>query len=316
MGNFFISYSRSDIPWATWIAWQLEERGYEVVLEAWDIRPGHNSVLEMNRAATEAERILVVLSSSFLESLYTQPEWATAFAADPKGEQRRLIPIRVQECQPQGLLASIAFIDLVGLEEIEARETLLEGLASSGKPLIAPGFPGAGKKGSEPAGRPDFPGGTMQPANPAVEQAGLRRAVPSIGSRPIAWKIPGLLGVCLAVLVVVGFILPWPDNYPPPHITEVDVSRPVDDSVNIQISFSVEQMPPNGKVLVQVGADREFQGLWIPTQPLDDWSIGGALVGAPVRPEPQGWIRLIVVDAQGKRVAASEPWQFDMPGKL
>jgi hypothetical protein len=32
MKNFFISYNSADNQWAQWIAWQLEEAGYTIVI--------------------------------------------------------------------------------------------------------------------------------------------------------------------------------------------------------------------------------------------------------------------------------------------
>lgn len=62
MKDFFVNYNKADRPWAEWIAWRLEEAGYSTVIQAWDFRPGSNFVLEMHRAAQEAERTVAVLS--------------------------------------------------------------------------------------------------------------------------------------------------------------------------------------------------------------------------------------------------------------
>ena len=115
MKDFFISYNKADRTWAEWIAWQLEEVAYSVVIQAWDFRPGSNFVLDMQRGLVEAERVVAVLSPDFLESLYTQPEWATAFAADPTGARKTLLPVRVRECKLTGLLSQITYINLVEL---------------------------------------------------------------------------------------------------------------------------------------------------------------------------------------------------------
>lgn len=48
--DFFISYTRTDLSWAEWIAWQLEKGGYSAIIQAWDFRPGSNFILEMNKA--------------------------------------------------------------------------------------------------------------------------------------------------------------------------------------------------------------------------------------------------------------------------
>jgi hypothetical protein len=77
--DFFASYTSADRPWAEWIAWQLEDGGYSVRIQAWDFGAGANFVLEMDEAARVSQRTLAVLSPAFLESRYCGPEWAVAF---------------------------------------------------------------------------------------------------------------------------------------------------------------------------------------------------------------------------------------------
>jgi hypothetical protein len=127
MKDFFISYNRADRQWAEWIAWQLEDKGYSIVIQDWDFRPGGNFALDMQRAATEAEGAIAVLSPDYRTSLFAAPEWAAAFAQDPTGEKGLLLPVRVRECELKGLLPQIVYIDLVGVEEAEAGERLLHG---------------------------------------------------------------------------------------------------------------------------------------------------------------------------------------------
>jgi TIR domain len=156
--DFFISYNSADRAWAEWIAWHLEHADFTTVLQAWDFRPGSNFVVEMNRA-TGAQRTIAVLSPEYLGASFPQPEWAAAFAHDPEGLERTLVPVRVRVCQPTGLLAQIVYIDLVGLDEEAARERLLEGVAERGKPLVAPTFPGGAPRFE--AEEPVYPGETQ-----------------------------------------------------------------------------------------------------------------------------------------------------------
>ncbi|MBW4700074.1 MAG: TIR domain-containing protein [Aphanocapsa lilacina HA4352-LM1] len=160
--DFFVSYTKADRPWATWIAWALEEAGYTTVLDVWDFQPGSNFVLEMQKAAVQAERTVAVLSAHYLAALYTQPEWAAAFAADPQGKQRKLVPVRVGKCELSGLLQPIVFVDLVGLSEGDARVALLGAFSARTKPSEPPAFPGDGAQGvpSSPTApeRAPFPG--------------------------------------------------------------------------------------------------------------------------------------------------------------
>lgn len=142
MKDFFISYNKADKAWADWIAWTLEENHYTVEYQAWDFRPGGNFVLKMQEAASGTKKTIAVLSNNYLNAEYTQPEWAVAFARDPKGVDQTLIPIRVEQCSPEGLLSPLIYIDLVGHAEEKARNAILEGLKERAKPDEAPNFPG------------------------------------------------------------------------------------------------------------------------------------------------------------------------------
>lgn len=157
--DFFISYNRHDRDWAEWIAWQLQEAGYSVVLQAWDFLPGSNFVLEMDRAARDAARTIAVLSHTYVASRFTAPEWAAAFAKDPEGGSRKLIPVRVRNVDLDGMLAQIVYIDLLDLDQAAARQRLLAGIQGQLRPEIAPHFPPAVKPAGPPAvpATPSFP---------------------------------------------------------------------------------------------------------------------------------------------------------------
>ena len=157
MKDFFISYNRADRTWAEWIAWQVESAGYTTVLQAWDFRPGSNFVLEMQRAAAEAERTIAVLSPDYVQARFTQPEWAAAFAQDPTGEKETLLPVRVRECELKGLLSPIVYIDLMGLDEAAAGGALLSGVKRErARPSKPPAFPAAIQRPAQAP--PRFPG--------------------------------------------------------------------------------------------------------------------------------------------------------------
>jgi len=152
MADFFISYTSVDGGWAEWIAYVLEENGFDVIIQAWDFRPGSNFVLEMQKAATEANRTIVVLSPDYLKSRFTSPEWAAGFAEDPQGLARKLLPIMVRDCSPPGLLRPLVHISLVGQDEETARDLVLNGAnAKRAKPTKRPLFPGTMDKSTAKA---------------------------------------------------------------------------------------------------------------------------------------------------------------------
>lgn len=118
--DFFISYTLADKQWAEWTGYVLEEQGFNVIIQAWDFRPGSNFVIEMQRAAEGASRTIMVLSPDYLQSQFAAPEWAAAFAKDPQGIERKLVPVVVRVCQPEGMLKPLVHVDLTGRSELDA----------------------------------------------------------------------------------------------------------------------------------------------------------------------------------------------------
>ncbi|MDQ3981013.1 MAG: FxSxx-COOH system tetratricopeptide repeat protein, partial [Actinomycetota bacterium] len=130
--------------------------GFTTVLQAWDFRPGSNFAVDMHDALRRSDRVLALLSEAYLASAFAASEWAAAFATDPTGRQGRLLPVRVGECQPDGLLHGVVYVDLVGGDPEEAKRRLLAAVRQGrSKPPTLPAFPGARTPG--PAAQ-SFPG--------------------------------------------------------------------------------------------------------------------------------------------------------------
>ena len=160
--DFFISYTQADRRWAEWIAWQLQGT-YRVIIQAWDFAPGTNFLAKMDEALQGSGRTLLVLTPAALSSRYVREEWTAAL------QQERLVPVRVVEFDPAGLLGARSYIDLVGLDEDGARERLIESLKPPTRPDTTPAFPGHDAV-SEPAlaERPTYPG-ALPPAAPTFQ---------------------------------------------------------------------------------------------------------------------------------------------------
>lgn len=142
--DFFVSFTRVDLEWARWIAWVLENEGHEVVFQEKDMQPGHNIVRQM-QTGTTATRTIAVLSPTYADRPFPLSEWGAAYVQDPDGVARKLIPVRVKEYTPTGLLAAIVYIDLVGVDRDEARLRLLSGVKAERPRLeTEPPFPGRG----------------------------------------------------------------------------------------------------------------------------------------------------------------------------
>jgi hypothetical protein len=199
--SIFVSYTQADRVWAEWIAWTLEDAGYPVKIQAWDFRPGSNFVVEMDLAARESDRTVVVLSSHFLQSGFTQPEWTAAFARDPKGREKRVVPVRIDDCTPDGLLRQIVWIDLVGLSKEAAQVALLRGLKDRDKPLVPPSFPEG-----RPASVVPFPG-SLSPQLPlSHDHLPTPHGQPSLrGKAPAAVTLIVFANAFLLVILGVTF---------------------------------------------------------------------------------------------------------------
>lgn len=181
MADFFISFNKNDRKWAAWIAWTLRDAGYSVIFQDWDFRPGEYFGIKMHEALRSSKRMIAVLSQSYLDAMFTYPEWTTMFAQDPKGAKRKLVPVKVGACDPDGLLTTLIHLDLIGLRAEEAKTALLNGLEATVTPVRGP-FPGPSDEESQAEGNP----GPPEPAPPEPVAAEPASALPK---RP--WVFPG-----------------------------------------------------------------------------------------------------------------------------
>ena len=128
MEDFFINYTSPDRPWAEWIAWTLEESGYSVEASSWQ---PDDTVTQVWRRSANFDRGIVLLSKSYLKLMDAAPEQAVLEDLYRLIRDRKLIPVRVEECSPTGWLAAIAYLDLVGTSEPEAEQAILDALQKS-----------------------------------------------------------------------------------------------------------------------------------------------------------------------------------------
>lgn len=182
--DFFVSYTQTDRSWAEWVAWQLEEAGYRVLVQAWDFVPNSSWTHSMHKGVSQSDRTVALLSQAYTRSEYATAEWQAAWAADPLGERGKLMVLRVEDCPRPGLLAQVVGIDLFDRPEDKARQALLRAVRSAqegrSKPAQAPAFPGA------------TTGATTAGASPRAAAArAVPARVPFPGTGPRVWNAPG-----------------------------------------------------------------------------------------------------------------------------
>ncbi|WP_322749804.1 MULTISPECIES: toll/interleukin-1 receptor domain-containing protein, partial [unclassified Frankia] len=112
----------------------------------WDFVPGSHWMTRMADGVRGADRVIAVLSYAYSRSPYERAVREEAFAVDPDGRTRRVIPIRVEDCPCPVLLNRVRSFDLFGLSEDKARSVLLDSIHAAvdgrGKPPAEPLYPG------------------------------------------------------------------------------------------------------------------------------------------------------------------------------
>ncbi|MDR2019009.1 MAG: toll/interleukin-1 receptor domain-containing protein [Syntrophobacterales bacterium] len=155
--KYFISYTERDKAWATWIAGVLEEHGQTARIQAWDILPGENFITKMDNFLRECDVCIPIFSEAYLDSAYCKEEWTNAFGRAVKKKDKKIIPVRVTNVEPDGLLYGLVCIDLHDVhDEEKAEQKLLIGIGLQKVSREKPPFPGSAKQ------RAPFPGSLPQ----------------------------------------------------------------------------------------------------------------------------------------------------------
>ena len=132
--DVFISYSHRDQEWVrSDLLTKLESKGLQVCIDYRDFEVGAASVAEMRRAVSTSRKTLLVLTNDYLRSSWTEFEFLMIQTLDPGNRQRRLIPLRKEECPLPNEIGYLNFVDFANPvdQEIEWRK-LLTALGPSG----------------------------------------------------------------------------------------------------------------------------------------------------------------------------------------
>jgi hypothetical protein len=92
---------------------------------------GQDLLARAAQALAESEWVVVVLSPAYLASPYAGQAWLGALLQDP-AHLERLLPVRIEPCDPPPQLAGVTLVDLYHLEESAARSSLRNSIARRG----------------------------------------------------------------------------------------------------------------------------------------------------------------------------------------
>ena len=136
--DFMISCAIEDIAWGRRIASRLAAEGFRaVLLDEAQHQSSHYAEL-CAQTRRRCKKVLAIMSLTGLES----PEeefWQTVCSEDPSGSKQQFIPVKLEPCQPRGILGPIIAIELSGMSQSEALTFLVRSLKNE---RSAPRFPG------------------------------------------------------------------------------------------------------------------------------------------------------------------------------
>ncbi|BCJ58373.1 FxSxx-COOH system tetratricopeptide repeat protein [Micromonospora endophytica] len=155
--DVFVSYAAQDRAWAEWICDELRTTGLRAVMREVEF-PAHPAGGDPTAIGfTDAARLIVLLSQEYMQSPSARELWQQA-TRDASVGTSYLVPIRLDNSRASGPFVDRIPVDLVGVNEQEAIDRLLEAL-----------------------GHPTRPAGDPQDAQ-------RRRRFP--GNEPPLWRVP------------------------------------------------------------------------------------------------------------------------------
>src|ERR1039457_642030 len=108
---FFVSRAGEDREWGEWVAQVLRDAGHDYFLQDHHIRPGHSFPHQEREAMERADHIIALLSPDYFAKEHTMAEFESAWAPDPQGRKRPLIPVLVRDCQIPKLYSHLVYVD-------------------------------------------------------------------------------------------------------------------------------------------------------------------------------------------------------------
>ena len=96
--DVFVSYSSSDRLYASRLAAELEDCGYVVWLDSWEVLVGHNIVDEVYKGISGSRFVAVLLSDTACQSEWVKNEFTAGLMSEIEARQVVVLPVKVGDC--------------------------------------------------------------------------------------------------------------------------------------------------------------------------------------------------------------------------
>jgi FMN phosphatase YigB (HAD superfamily) len=110
--DVFISYSSKDIKFARLLKHELEVLGIKCWLDEKIIQVGDSIIGSISHGLSRSRYCIVILSHNSINSNWVQKELFIAMSDEIKNDMIRVLPIRIDDCQPPTYLADKLYLDV------------------------------------------------------------------------------------------------------------------------------------------------------------------------------------------------------------
>jgi hypothetical protein len=110
--RIYVSYSHRDKPIVDHIVARLKEDGHDIWIDSLKLRPGDNIQRRIEEGLAQADALIVVISENSFRSQWIQHEFTSMALQQISKQERRIIPVRIDNSAVPSYLADIVYLDL------------------------------------------------------------------------------------------------------------------------------------------------------------------------------------------------------------
>lgn len=130
--KLFLSHNSKDKPTVRHVASYLEQKGYEVWLDEWEMTPGDSLISKISEGVEGADKLLVFLSPTSVESEWVKKEVNGGLimeVAEEKGLGNKfVIPVLIEACKVPFMLREKLYSNFTDKSFEDACEELVSGI--------------------------------------------------------------------------------------------------------------------------------------------------------------------------------------------
>lgn len=110
--DVFLSHSTYDKERVRRLAEGLRDARLRVWLDEWVIQPGDDIYAAIENGLEYARTLVLCMSQSAIDSDWVKLERNTTIFRDPQNQERRFIPLMLEDCIPPAVIRRLAYVDL------------------------------------------------------------------------------------------------------------------------------------------------------------------------------------------------------------